>query len=99
LSGETWRTAIDPPAAVTGVALDGDGLAFSTMKESEDGEWLVLRCLNLLDRDVPGSWQLSPLTEARRSRLDEAPLEALDVQEAGVAFVAPPRGIVTILVR
>ena len=99
LSGETWRTAIDPRATVAGVALHGEGLAFSTMKESDDGEWFVLRCVNLLDRDVPGSWHLSPLAEARRSRLDETPLEPLEVQENRVAFIAPPRGIVTILVR
>jgi alpha-mannosidase len=99
LRGETWRTAIDPPAAVAGVVLDGEGLAFCTVKESEDGEWLVLRCVNLLDRDVPGSWQLSPLREARLSRLDEAVLDPLEVQEDRVAFIAPPRGIVTVLVR
>ena len=99
LRGETWRTAIDPPAAVPGVALHGDGLAFSALKESEDGEWMVLRCVNLLERDVPGRWQLSPLREARLARLDETALEPLTVQDDGVAFVAPPRGIVTILVR
>ncbi len=99
LRGETWRTAIKPPAAVPGVALHGDGLAFSAMKESEDGEWLVLRCVNLLGREVPGRWQLSPLREARRARLDETALESLPVQDDGVAFTAPPRGIVTILVR
>ena len=47
LRGETWRTAIAPPASVRGVELSGTGLAFSTVKESEDGEWLVLRCVNL----------------------------------------------------
>jgi alpha-mannosidase len=69
------------------------------MKESEDGEWIVLRCVNVLDRDVTGSWQHPAIREASLARLDETPLEGLPVRDGVVDFVAPPRGIVTILVR
>jgi len=99
LRGETWRTAIRPPAAVVGAELSGEGLAFSTIKDSEDGQWVVLRCTNLLDRSVHGAWRLSGVREAVRARLDETPIEPLVVQDGRVDFVAPRRGIVTILVR
>ena len=99
LRGETWRTAINPPAAVTGVLLHGDGLAFSAVKESEDGEWLVLRCVNLLASAGEGAWQVDGLREAALARLDESAIISLPVEDGRVAFTAPPRGIVTILAR
>lgn len=99
LRGEPWRTAIDPVARTAGPALVGQGLAFSAMKESEDGEWVVLRCVNLLDQAVEGAWQVPAAREAFFSRLDETPLEVLPVQHGGVRFVAAPRAVVTILVR
>jgi alpha-mannosidase len=99
LRGEPWRTAINPAAHSAGPALVGQGLAFSTMKESEDGEWVVLRCVNLLDHAVEGGWQLPAVREAFLSRLDETPLEGLPVQGGGVRFMAAPRAVITILVR
>jgi alpha-mannosidase len=99
LRGETWRTAIAPPPLVTGVELSGNGLAFSSVKESEDGEWLVLRCVNLLDQPVRGNWHLAGLGEAKKARLDETPLESITVQDGRIEFVAPARGTVTILTR
>ena len=100
LLGETWRTSISPPTSVPGVELSGTGLAFSTVKESEDGEWLVLRCVNLLDHPVRGAWVLAGLGEAMRARLDETPLDPLAVTSDGrIEFVAPARAAVTILAR
>lgn len=99
LRGDPWRTAINPVAECAGPALVGPGLAFSAMKESEDGEWAVLRCVNLLDEAVEGGWQLPAAREVVRSRLDETPLDALPVQGGGVRFTAAPREVVTILVR
>jgi alpha-mannosidase len=99
LRGDTWRTAVHPPAAVAGAALHGAGLAISALKESEDGEWLVLRCTNLLDRAVPGAWQLDAVREASLARLDETRGDPLPVQEGRIEFTAPARGIVTILAR
>jgi hypothetical protein len=70
------------------------------MKESEDGAALVLRCVNLLDKPVAGAWWLPMLIrEASLARLDETPLTPLTASGDRVAFQAPPRGVVTILVR
>jgi len=99
LRGETWRTAINPPRSFVGAELSGSGLAFSAVRESEDGDWLVLRCVSLVDHPVRGAWQLAGLGEAMRARLDETPLEPLAVHEGRIDFVAPARGAVTILAR
>ena len=99
LTGHTWRTAIAPPDFVEGAQLVGRGLACSAVKESEDGEWIVLRCVNLLDDAVAGAWRLPGMREARLARLDETPLGARTVRNAVVTFEAPPRAVVTLLVR
>jgi hypothetical protein len=99
LRGETWRTAINPPRSVVGAGLSGSGLAFSAVKESDDGEWLVLRCVNLVEHPVRGTWHLAGLGEAMRARLDESPLGPVPVHEERIDFVAPARGAVTILAR
>ena len=77
----------------------GDGLACTTIKESEDGEWIVLRCMNVLTRSVEGTWRLHGAREAMVARLDETPVEGFPVQYGRIDFVAPPRGVVTVLVR
>lgn len=97
LVGETWGSATTPPAAVAGLTLHGDGLALSSCKEGEDGRRLVVRCVNLLDRAVDGAWQLAGVRQAWLARLDETPLGALGVRDGCVAFRAPPRGVVTVL--
>ncbi|MGE5733224.1 MAG: glycosyl hydrolase-related protein, partial [Gemmatimonas sp.] len=100
LMGATLRSAIRVPAPVQGAELHGTGLAFSALKESEDGEWLVLRCVNLRDQDVDGSWRLPfDVGAARFARLDETMISDLATSGGQVSFRAPPRGIVTILVR
>ncbi|HEY8795865.1 MAG TPA: hypothetical protein VIM15_13075, partial [Gemmatimonadaceae bacterium] len=100
LAGRTVRSATELPESTAGVSLEGDGLALSAVKTSEDGEWLALRCVNLLERDVAGAWLLgTPTGEARASRLDESPGELVGIQDNRISFVAPPRAIVTMLVR
>lgn len=99
LTGDTWRTAIAPPDTVRGPELEGDGLALSAVKPGDDGEWLVLRCVNGLLRPVEGAWRLAGIREARRSRLDETPGEPLEVRDGVVPFAASGREVVTILVR
>ena len=100
LAGDTLRAAIDPPASVAGVELAGPGLAFSSIKESEAGGWLVLRCVNLRDDEVRGAWRLPFVpVAARLTRLDETVLSELATSGSDVEFAAPPRAIVTILVR
>lgn len=100
LVGRTVRTATELPIATHGVTLEGEGLALSAIKTSEDGAWLVLRCVNLTERTLAGAWTLgTPVREARASRLDETPGESVELRENRVSFVAPPRAIVTRLVR
>ena len=100
LTGATLRSALRNPGAIQGIGLDGEGLAFSCAKESEDGQWLVLRCVNLLDEARTGTWRLgAPIREAHIARLDETVIEAAPSDGACVNFVAGPRAVVTILVR
>jgi len=100
LTGETLRSALHIPPPVHGVALEGIGLSFSSAKESESGEWLVLRCVNRLDKESAGSWRLGrAVREAHLARLDETVLTPLGASGDKIPFLAPPRGVVTILVR
>lgn len=100
LVGTTLRSALQVPTPVHGVELVGSGLAFSALKESESGEWLVLRCVNLRDDEVEGAWNL-PFTprEAHLARLDETIASDLAASDRTIAFLAAPRAIVTVLVR
>ena len=100
LAGRTVRSATELREETNGVTLEGEGLALSTIKTSEDGQWLVLRCVNLTEREVAGRWVLgAPVHEARASRLDETPGELVGIQDNFVAFTGSPRAIVTLLVR
>ena len=102
LTGETLRSALQLPERVAGVELEGEGLVFSSMKESEDGDALVLRCVNVLDQRVHGTWRLPGkrrIADARMARLDETPIGELEPTADTVSFTAEPREIVTILVR
>ena len=100
LVGTTLRSAIEVPALVDGIRLVGKGLALSAIKESEDGAWIVLRCVNLLDRDVAGEWHLPfDIAEAHLARLDETLTGDADVAANRVRFHAPPHAIITVLMR
>ncbi|MGH7668175.1 MAG: glycoside hydrolase family 38 C-terminal domain-containing protein, partial [Gemmatimonadaceae bacterium] len=100
IMGETLRSMITAPPDSPRLELQGGGLVCSSVKESEDGEWIVLRCVNVLDRAVPGRWVVSGgVREARLSRLDESPGDPVPVAGDVVEFEAPPRGVVTVLVR
>ncbi len=98
--GTTLRSALSVSDDVVGPELVGAGLAFSAMKESEDGRWLVLRCVNLTNARVAGAWHLPfVVEEARLSRLDETVGVPASFEGQDVAFTAGPRAIVTILLR
>ena len=100
LTGETLRSALHVPDPFDGLALEGEGLAFSTLKESEDGEWVVARCVNRLDHEIAGAWRFgSRIGEARLARLDETVLAELVVREGVVEFRARAYEVVTVLVR
>ncbi len=100
LVGATLRSALIIPPPVVGAELDGVGLSVSAIKESEDGAWLVARCVNVTDQPTSGTWTFGfALTEARTARLDETPIDALPARGNAVDIHAAPHGIVTILVR
>jgi alpha-mannosidase len=100
LVGTTLRSAIADYEPSGGLELEGSGLAFSCAKESEDGEWLVLRCVNLLERETRGRWVLPfDAREARVARLDETPLGEAALADRWVEFLAAPRAVVTLLVK
>lgn len=82
---------------VMGPVLEGRGLRFESCKESEDGGSLVVRCTNLFDRPVQGSWALPGVQDAYLCRLDETPLGALPADNGRVAFTAPPFAVTTII--
>lgn len=100
ITGTTLRSSLGVPAAQPGTTLSGAGLAMSAIKESEDGGWIVLRCVNLLDTPVDGCWTAPfDLAEARSTRLDETLVSKLSTSGRSVSFVAGPHEIVTVEVR
>ena len=100
LTGLTLRGMVGAPLETAGLELEGPGLAFLACTPSQDGEWMVLRCVNLCDHPVAGAWRCGfPITEARRARLDETPVSACEVAGARVSFRAAAREIVTLRVR
>lgn len=106
LTGDALRSALRASPPLHGVELVGAGLSLSCVKESEDGQALVLRCVNLLDQETRGQWRFdsgsgSPraVLEAHRARLDETPYLRLDCSAAAIDFTAAAREVVTILVR
>ncbi|MEO8227443.1 MAG: glycosyl hydrolase-related protein, partial [Gemmatimonadota bacterium] len=98
----TWRRdalAILPPRHA--VELSGEGLVLSAIKPAEDGDGMVLRCYNALDRPTTGAWKiLPPPGSAMRTRGDESGSETCNVSPDGeIAFAAGPHAIVTMRVR
>ncbi|HYW49402.1 MAG TPA: glycosyl hydrolase-related protein [Gemmatimonadaceae bacterium] len=98
--GDTWRGVGTPLESCPGLTLEGEGLAFSAAKRSEDGEWLVLRCINLRATPVRGTWHLPrDAAQVYQSRLDETPGAPLTGTGPRIRFVAAPYDIVTLLVK
>lgn len=101
LGGRMYRSGIDVPEVVGGPTLTGSGLAFRALKPREDGDGIVLRCVNLTRRARRGVWTFPwPLTRAFRARLDETIEAELPLSSARrrVEFRAGPREIVTVIV-
>jgi mannosylglycerate hydrolase len=104
LAGDTLRAALVLPPPAGGVTLHGSALALSAAKASDDGAWVVLRCVNVAERATQGEWRVrAPLHEATLARLDETPTSALPIADVDgewrVPFVAGPREVVTVMVR
>ena len=100
IAGDTLRGVGTLLNACEGLTLEGKGLAFSAARRSEDGQWLVLRCVNQSEVSVRGVWHLpTSASEVRLSRLDETPGIALTGTGSRIRFEAPANGVVTLLVR
>jgi mannosylglycerate hydrolase len=100
IRGETLRSNLLDAHRSGGLELHGAGLTFSAAAPAQREGWYVLRCVNQRDESVSGEWRLArELSEAHRARLDETPLDSVDVISGVVHFTAAPREIVTILVR
>ena len=69
------------------------------VKPAEDGDGVVLRCVNVLDAPVEGLWLVpGGIVAAVHSELDERRGAPARLSQDGtvVQFVAPPRAIVTL---
>jgi alpha-mannosidase len=100
LTGSTLRSNLGAPAVVGGLALEGEGLSFSAAMPARESGWIVLRCVNRFDSVVSGCWRAQqPIAEAKLARLDETPLQAIEVEGDAVPFTAAPHAIVTVLAR
>ena len=100
LTGRTLRSNLAAPTTAGGLTLEGEGLAFSAAMPAREQGWIVLRCVNRFDTEVIGRWRAQrSIAEAKLARLDETPLASITVQSDAVEFTAPPRAIVTLLVR
>jgi len=100
LTGASLRSALTISPPVHGVALSGTGLACSAVTTSQDGAWMVLRCVNLTDESQRGGWTVGfGITEAQLARLDETYLGSLAGHGNRVEFVAAARAVVTVLIR
>ncbi len=102
LAGLMLPEAVDPPEAVAGPRLVGDGVAFKALKPWAKGRGMVLRCINVTDLVVDGRWELpQPCLRAHRARLDERVVDRVTLGENGrrIPFRARPREVVTIRVE
>ncbi|MEW5917409.1 MAG: glycoside hydrolase family 38 C-terminal domain-containing protein, partial [Gemmatimonadota bacterium] len=99
LVGETRRDVVTLPAPSAGIALEGKGLVFSALKESEDGKHVVARCVNVTDVEVQGAWILSrPAASAQRARLDETPLGPIAPAGNRIPLTVLPFAVDTVLI-
>jgi alpha-mannosidase len=99
LAGETCRDLVSLPSPIDGITLEGAGLAFSTFKESDDGNYIVARCVNVTGTEVRGTWVLPiPVPAAHSGRLDETPVAPLDVVGTRISITVAPYAIHTALI-
>ena len=100
LVGTTLRSNLRAPSVFGALELEGDGLVLGAVMPAREPGWVVLRCVNRRDGPVRGRWRSSRrIAEAAIARLDETRTAPLVPDEAGIEFVAPPRAVVTLLVR
>lgn len=101
LVAETIRDLNNAPEMVIGPSLEGTALRATAIMPADDGEGIVLRCVNDSNELQQGQWKLAskgPL-EFAHARLDETLETPWMSVESEFKFVAQPRAIATIRVR
>ena len=101
LTGGTMRDLKQTELAIVGPALAGVGLRQSAVCLADDGDGIVLRCVNDSFEASIGGWSIPNVAQLQfaPARLDETLLGAWQPLEQGIEFSAPPRAVVTFRVR
>ena len=87
-----------PPAA-TCIELTGEGLVPSAVVPARQGDGMILRCYNVLEREVAGAWRVRPkAVRAWQVRADETRLGSLPVNGELIPFRAGPRALISVRV-
>ncbi len=83
----TRKHPVEVPREATYLELKGEHLAFSELKESEDGLGIVFRCYNLADKGSSGSLAVGiPVKSAHTTNLEEREMSALEIKNREVRF-------------
>lgn len=100
LQGSVRHSTANSSSSTPQAELRGVGLTFSSLISSEDGAWVLARCVNVTDEEILGTWRFDrAVREAHAARLDGTLLDAIPADGANVSFLAGPRAVVTIAVR
>ena len=100
MRGRSLRSALAIPPSTSGIELSGDGLAFSSCKPSDQGAWMVLRCINHTDEERTAVWQLSwPPSAVHHATMDETPGAGIVPDGNAIRVAVAGRSVSTILVR
>lgn len=92
----------EPPQMDSSFVSVSEGpLTLSAIKESEDGEGIIIRLYNPTGSPAEGTLHFDrPLRRAFLTRLDEQPAGPLEVLDgSAIAIAAPPCGIITVKVQ
>lgn len=101
LTGFTMRDLSGEQTQVGGPALSGSGLRVSCVKLAEDGDGIVLRCVNDSPDATNGEWRLpqNAQYEFAAARMDETPACDWQPLDGIIAFISPARAVTTFRVR
>ncbi|MEQ1694130.1 MAG: hypothetical protein ABMA00_22775 [Gemmatimonas sp.] len=98
LVGESWRDLAGESRTLAGPMLQGEGLVASAVHVHDNGESVVLRCVNVTAKPTRGHWTMPYVGtwKHRRTRLNGTAIGEW-VRSSGVLeFDAGPREVVTL---
>jgi 2-O-(6-phospho-alpha-D-mannosyl)-D-glycerate hydrolase len=94
-----YVAAAPPFADSMGLALEGEGLALSALKQADDGKGIVVRCTNFRAKEVTGRLRSArPLARASLIRADETLLGDHQLEDRGhtVVFTVGGSGLLSL---